>query len=184
MKSLKGQLLIASPKLLDPNFAQSVVLMVQHDKSGALGLILNRKTEMTLQEGWEQVSQTPCPREGYLYVGGPCEGVLMAIHPYEEAGQMQVLPDLWFSTDTQHIEWLLKQTDEPRIRFFVGYAGWSPGQLENELQIGSWLITPATTERVFAPEDTLWRNIKREVALSAIIGKVNPKIIPADPGLN
>ena len=184
MKSLKGPLLIASPRLLDPNFVQTVVLMVQHDKNGALGLVLNRPTELTLRQAWEQVSQSTCERNDNLYVGGPCEGVLMAIHPFAEASQIEVLPGLHFATETDHIKWLIQQGDEKNVRFFVGYAGWTAGQLENEIEGGSWLSMPATIERVFASVETLWRQAKREIELAAILGKANPGILPSDPGLN
>lgn len=184
MKSLKGHLLIASPRLLDPNFVQTVVLMVQHDEDGALGLVLNRPTELTLRQAWEQVSQDTCERNDNLYVGGPCEGVLAAIHPFEGASQIEVLPGLHFATETDHIKWLIQQGDATQMRFFVGYAGWSPGQLENELDGGSWLVMPATVDRVFAKEETLWRQAKREIELKAILAKANPGILPSEPGLN
>ena len=109
----------------------------------------------------------------------------MAIHPFESAGQLEIVPGLYFATDTQHIEWLLTQEDaEKHVRFFVGYSGWSPGQLENELEAGSWLTAPATIDRIFAPEEALWRSIKRELSLEALTGKVNPKLIPSDPSMN
>ncbi len=116
-------------------------------------------------------------------IGGPCEGVLMVLHPFEEAAQIEVMPGLFFATETRHIEWLMKK-DEKQMRFFVGYAGWSPGQLENEVERGSWLITPAAIDRVFSADRDLWRRIKREIALTAIIGKSNPRIIPTDPSHN
>jgi putative transcriptional regulator len=184
MKSLKSHLLIASPSLLDPNFTQTVVLMVQHDESGALGLILNRPTNMTVQEAWEQVSDVPCERTDPLYIGGPCEGVLMVLHPYEDAGQIEVLPGLYFSAETQHVTTVLERTDEKRMRFFVGYSGWASGQLEREMETGSWQVAPASIERVFAPAGPLWRQIKREMALMSITGRVNPKLLPSDPSRN
>ena len=184
MKSLASHLLIASSALLDPNFAQTVVLMVQHDSNGALGLILNRPTSLSLKEAWDQVSDTECERTDPLYVGGPCEGVLMALHPCADAAGIEVLPGLYFSTETEHIEKLLTRTKEPQMRFFVGYAGWTAGQLEAEFETGSWQIAIATIDRVFAPAEILWRQIKRETALMAIVGKVDPKIIPIDPSYN
>ena len=170
--------------MLDPNFIQSVVLMVQHDKGGALGLVLNRPTEITIKQAWSQVSESVCDREDCLYVGGPCEGVLMALHPFASAGQLEVVPELFFCTETRHVEWLVRQKDETRIRFFVGYSGWSPGQLEKEMDSGSWLTTPASLERVFLPDETLWRQIKRELAFTQLAGQVNPNIIPDDPASN
>ncbi|MEM8679689.1 MAG: YqgE/AlgH family protein, partial [Planctomycetota bacterium] len=73
MKSLRGQFLIASPKLPDPNFSQSVVLMLEHHDQGALGLILNRPTNVTLKEVWEQVEQDPCHCANLVSLGGPVQ---------------------------------------------------------------------------------------------------------------
>jgi len=183
MQSLKGQLLLASTQLLDPNFVQTVVLMVQHNEQGAMGLVLNRPLEISIRSAWEQVSQTPCVREEPLRVGGPCEGVLMAIHPHATASQVEIIPGLHFATETEHLEWLLQQK-QGQMRFFVGYAGWSAGQLEKEMEIGSWLVTPATLERVFAPDDEQWNSIKRELAMAAVQPGYRPEILPQDPSRN
>lgn len=183
MNSLKGQILIASTRLLDPNFLQAVVLMVQHNKDGAMGLILNRQTEVAVRDAWSQVSESPCVREENLYIGGPCEGVLMALHTFPNASQVEVFPGLHFATETQHMEWLLQQAETP-MRFFVGYAGWSPGQLETEMESGSWIVTAATLERIFMPDDAQWPRIKRELAMAAILPNYKPGIIPPDPSRN
>src|SRR4051812_11769682 len=104
MKSLQGQLLIASPKLMDPNFFKSVVLVVQHGDGGALGLILNRRIDVTVQSAWGQVSEGTCEVEGNLHQGGPCEGPLMVVHGEESLGQLEVLPGIHFSTERESIE--------------------------------------------------------------------------------
>lgn len=184
MVSLKGKLLVAAPALLDPNFVQSVVLIVQHDENGALGLILNRPTEMTLKEAWQQVSEIPCQRDDALYVGGPCEGVLMALHPFEEQSQIEVVQGVYFATQSEQIQTLMERPEEKRMRFFVGYAGWQAGQLESEMETGSWTVAPADSQRVFGPDKDLWRRVKRDVAMTAIIGHVNPRILPSNPSDN
>src|ERR1700681_3550194 len=69
--SLEGQFLVASRELLDPSFARSVVLLVQHSEEGAMGLVVNRPTKTTLAEAWKQVSEAPCPMNGLIYLGGP-----------------------------------------------------------------------------------------------------------------
>ena len=66
-RTLKGHLLIASPKLRDPNFCRSVILLVQHDERGSLGLVLNKPLDVTVRKAWKQLSQSPCQVEGYLY---------------------------------------------------------------------------------------------------------------------
>ena len=183
MNSLKGQLLIASTRLLDPNFVQAVILMIQHNKDGAMGLVLNRQTEVAVRDAWAQVSESPCVRKDNLYIGGPCEGVLMALHTFASASQVEVFPGLHFATETQHMEWLLQQADTP-MRFCVGYAGWSPGQLETEMEGGSWIVTAGTVERIFMPDDAQWPGIKRELAMAAVLPNYNPSIISPDPSRN
>jgi len=183
MKSLKGHFLIAAPSLLDPNFVQAIVLMVQHDKHGALGLVLNRPLDTTIRQAWEQVKGEPCRREDSLYHGGPCQGVLMAVHTQEEVSQIEILPGLHFSTEADKIEHLVDQEDQP-VRFFVGYAGWGPGQLEKEMRSGSWLTAPATVEQVFSGDDRQWLTLSRNISWAAIAQTLNPKVIPEDPSNN
>src|SRR5690348_8195431 len=99
MESLAGKLLIASSGLMDPNFVQTVILMVQHDENGALGLVLNRPLQTTVKEACEQALETECEVEGYLYQGGPCEGPLMVLSGVETAGQIQVTEGVHFTTE-------------------------------------------------------------------------------------
>src|SRR5208282_6015778 len=92
MEVLQGRLLIASPRLVDPNFFRSIVLLVQHSEDGALGLILNRQLKISVRSAWAQISQSVCQADGFLYQGGPCDGPLMVLHTIEEFSQHQVLP--------------------------------------------------------------------------------------------
>jgi putative transcriptional regulator len=184
MKSLQAHLLIASPQLLDPNFAQTVILVVQHDANGALGVVLNRPMDTTIAQAWKQVSQKPCFREDPLYFGGPCQGVLIAVHTFESASDVEVLPGLYFTTDAQKLEWLVEQTDGS-ARFFVGYSGWGDGQLEHELDEASWQTLPARIQHVFdQSSDQQWENVRKDVARATLFAGMNPKIIPIDPSLN
>ena len=82
MESLQSHLLIAAADLSEP-FAHSVVLLVRHNDEGALGLILNRRTNASLKETWARLSEVPCHRNEALYLGGPCEGPLVALHTHE-----------------------------------------------------------------------------------------------------
>ena len=183
MKSLQGQLLIASPALRDPNFLKAVVLMVQHNDEGALGLILNHPTSVLISEAWKQVSEAPCAQKERLLHGGPCEGPLMVVHVHEPVSQVQVLSGVFFSTDKENVEWLLEQNHDP-IKFFVGCAGWSGGQVESELEAGSWLTTPATFESIFHSGEDQWSNVTRKIARSMTLSSFDPKIIPDDPSMN
>src|SRR5438876_10549654 len=92
--SLQGQLLLATVKLVDPNFARAVVLMVQHDENGAMGLILNRPLETTIQEVCSQQLDLTCAVDGPLHLGGPCEGPLMILHTRQLDAQVEVIPEV------------------------------------------------------------------------------------------
>ncbi len=176
MSSLGGQLLIASPELLDPNFRRSVVLIVQHTSDGALGLILNRPLRMRLDEAWRQVKHEPCPRDDALFWGGPCEGPLMALHADPERAEIAPLEGVHFAGQSEHLDQLVVDT-HLRARFFVGYAGWSAGQLEQELQAGGWIVAPALADDVFHYEEDLWRLVLRRAS-----GEAYRRLLGIDAG--
>ncbi len=183
MQSLRGHLLIASPHLEDRNFFHTVVLVVQHSDAGALGLILNRPLSMTVRAAWTQVSSAPCRNEGLLHHGGPCEGPLMVIHTDQELADLEVLPGLYFCTDRESIQRLVSQ-DHCRAKFFVGFAGWAPGQLDGEMEDGGWLTTPATIEHVFGEYVDQWAEAIRAAGRASPLGQYKPKIDPEDPSVN
>ena len=180
MDSTKGKFLIASPKLADPNFSRTVVLMVQHDEKGALGVVVNRPLDVTVQQACEQVLGTGCEVNGVLHHGGPCEALLMVVHTDESNGETEIVPGLFFTTAKDSVEQLL-ENPMAEMKFFVGYSGWGPGQLEGEFETGSWTLTPATPERVFGPVENLWTRLTTEANLSKW---VDPRRIPEDPSVN
>lgn len=183
MKSLQGQFLIASPKLRDPNFFRAVVLLVQHDDQGALGLVLNRPLEVSVKSAWKQLSQTPCEIDGTLHQGGPCEGCLMSLHTDLEASDIEVIDGVQFSTTKDAIEHLVSHGGR-RVKLFVGYAGWSAGQLEGELAEGSWVTTSATSEQVFDPSQHVWDALLRKINRETLLQYMDPSIVPDDPSVN
>ena len=184
MSNLQGQLLIAAPQLLDPNFLRTVVLMVQHSSEGALGLVLNRPTNATIKQAWEQVRDTGCLRDDLLRWGGPCQGPLTALHVTSELSDIEVLStSLFFCGEPDKLTTLV---DEPtyQARFFVGYAGWGPGQLESEMEQGGWLTTPAKAEHVFSEDADLWQHVLKQVAQGQLLSAIKVKHVPPDPSLN
>ena len=192
MKSLQGQLLLASRRLADPNFFHAVVLMVQHGEEGALGLVINRPLDMTVQQACDDDLELTCQADGILHQGGPCQGPLMVLHADPKApiasgaiggagAHAEVFKGLYFTTERDELEWLLKQP-QPTAKFFVGYAGWGPGQLESELESGSWLITGPTVQQVLhGGEDELWNKLITRVTLG---GRIKTELIPDDPSVN
>jgi putative transcriptional regulator len=183
MKSLQGQLLVASPKLVDPNFFRSVVLLVQHNQEGAMGLVLNRPLDLTIKAAWEQVSDSPCECDQHIHHGGPCEGPLMVVHTDPTVSEIQIAPGLHFTTEKAAVEQLIAD-NATVMKFFVGYAGWSAGQLEAEMEDGGWMLAPASHENVLGPDDELWDTVLTQVQQPSIYKNLNPKVIPPDPSMN
>jgi len=182
MESLTGKLLIASTQLGDPNFAHTVTLIVQHDENGALGLILNRPSETTIQEACSQALELPCVVEGVLFQGGPCQGPLMVLHDRDGESQIDVMDGVHFTTERGEIESLLLNTDV-KIKCFVGYSGWGAGQLEMEYDIGSWLTFPADPDQIFnsPPGEEHYNKLIQKLTIGQYI---DPEKIPEDPNLN
>jgi putative transcriptional regulator len=183
MESLQGQLLVASPQLRDPSFYHSVVLLVQHDSDGAMGVILNHPLETTVKSIWQQAAGTTCEIDEPLREGGPCEGPLMVIHTDEELGEIEVVPGVYWSTDRQSIQQLVSERAGP-IRFFVGYAGWTAGQLENEIEQGGWVSVEATVPLVFGKDDVLWTTLNRAIQRANTMPYIKPEALPDDPDMN
>ncbi len=185
MSSLQGQLLIATQDLLDPNFARTVVLIAVHGEDGALGLIVNREMGMSLRHVWEQVSRTPCVRKGNVRQGGPVTGTLMALHDQRPLANLVVADDIYVATEIGAMESLVAD-DEGRAIFYAGHSGWGPGQLEKELEEGSWLILPAIPEFVFGPLDPLsaWKKATLEFGRRQIRSILPIRDVPEDPRLN
>ena len=96
MNSLAGQLLVASPQLSDPNFARSLVLLIQHGADGAFGVVINRPLQKTLQELWRELGSAPCHNHQPVYLGGPVPGPLMALHLRPDLAEGEPAPGVFF----------------------------------------------------------------------------------------
>jgi putative transcriptional regulator len=150
--SLRHQLLVAAPPLVDPNFDRSVVLVLEHRPEGALGVVLNRPNPHRLEHalpGWERLA----PEPAVLFIGGPVSdgsGIAMTV---DDDGHPELV-DLNLDPATVVL---------PRpVRIFVGYAGWSPGQLEGELGAGAWVVAEALPHDLITPRpELLWRDVLR-----------------------
>lgn len=158
-----GRFLVADQSLDDRNFARAVVLLVAYDETGAMGLIVNRPSQVTVQEALpEQEFRDDVPRA--LYFGGPVltGGMMVLIRsdtPPEDAAP--VVDDVYISEGAAVLARLSTEALEPdRLRVFAGYAGWGPGQLDNEISRGDWLVRPASGGEVFAADgERLWERV-------------------------
>ena len=179
--SLQGQLLIAPAHLSDPNFAHTVVLMIQHDAKGAFGVVLNRPSGRSIQDVWTQVRGTTCSCAQEVHMGGPVTGPLVALHKEPALAEMRVLPGVYCSMGAERIEELVAE-ERAWIRFYAGYSGWGQGQLEAELATGSWLTTPASADEVFdTPDGQLWTKVVKRATGTGI---AFDHLADLDPELN
>jgi len=179
MDTLQGKILLASSRLMDSNFVHTVILMVQHDENGALGLVLNRPLELSVREACETALEMPCEADGVIHQGGPCEGPLMVVHQDVTAGQVKVFEGVYFTAEKSQIEGILAQSS-PRAKFFVGYSGWGPNQLQTEMQTGSWVTVSGRQEYIFN-DNVDWQKLMIQATLGQYI---DPDRIPSDPSVN
>ncbi|MDT8340585.1 MAG: YqgE/AlgH family protein [Longimicrobiales bacterium] len=161
MDTLKGQLLISSGGLYDPNFRHTVVLVGEHNAEGALGVVLNRALDVTVARAVPPLREL-VPEGEALYQGGPVQPtspVLLGAFNHPEAAGLLVFGRVGFLTGSVPSD---VRGDLVRARVFAGYSGWDAGQLEREMEEGSWLVEPAREEDVFTDEpDLLWSRVLR-----------------------
>ncbi len=162
--SLEGYFLVSETELVDPNFHRTVVLLVNHNEEGAFGLVVNRPADISLGDIVEEFEDQPLG-ELAAFVGGPVEQhYLFTLHtglPENAESQYALRPaeGIVFEPVFHAMEGYLRtewpeldEADRPSINFYLGYAGWGPGQLESELEEKAWLVLPATPEIVFHPD--------------------------------
>jgi putative transcriptional regulator len=180
-ESLTGQLLLAAPSLRDPNFARSVVLIGVHSEEGAMGVVLNRPSQVTVGEAVPQLEPALDEHEP-VYVGGPVQPssiVLLAEFLDPALAGLLVLGRIGFPAPDADIDDLITATARGRV--FAGYAGWSEGQLDAELEQGDWIVQPAEPQDVFSEEpEELWGEVlTRKGGSYALIARM-----PTDPSVN
>ena len=159
--SLKGQLLISSGGLYDPNFRHTVVLIGEHNADGALGVVLNRALNVSVEEAIPELQPFVMAGEP-LYQGGPVQPespVLLAEFDDLAKAELLVFDSVGFLTGD-----VVTPFDEGvrRARVFAGYSGWGPGQLESEMTQDAWIVETARIEDVFTDSpDLLWSRVLR-----------------------
>jgi putative transcriptional regulator len=153
---LTQHFLIAMPAMADPHFAKTLTLVCEHNENGALGIIVNRPTDLNLQGLLEQVKVTPDPQQSFgsvpVHFGGPVQ-VDRGFVLHEPQGSWQstlkVGDEIGLTTSKDILEAVARGKGPPRLLVTLGYAGWAPGQLEHELAQNAWLTVPARTDILF-----------------------------------
>lgn len=179
---VKGNLLISEPFLNDPNFSRSVILLCEHSDEGSLGFVLNQASQMVLEDLGEEFENLDLP----VFIGGPVEhNTLHFIHTVGDKIENSVKINdnyYWSGNFQQVIKFLKLNIIKPnQIRFFLGYSGWSKGQLANEMKSETWLIIENYQDDLFDLEaNSLWRLVLRSKG-----GKFKEiSNYPTDPRLN
>ncbi|MFE5582961.1 YqgE/AlgH family protein [Kitasatospora sp. NPDC056531] len=185
-RSHTGRLLVATPMLTDPNFARAVVLLLDHDAEGALGVVLNRPTPVevgSVLDGWGRLVGQPA----VVFQGGPValdSALGLAVAPGEPGtgdplGWRRVHGAIGLVDLEAPPEVLAGELGS--LRIFAGYAGWSPGQLEAELESGAWYLVDCEPGDISSPEpERLWRSVlRRQRGPLALLATY-----PDDPTLN
>jgi putative transcriptional regulator len=177
--SLRGQLLIAAPVLAD-FFRRTVVLVVEHSEEGAMGVVLNRPSEVEVADAVPPLAELVEPGE-VVWVGGPVSpNSAVVLAEFDDAADAAtgVVGDVGVLALEEDLEGAPARR---RTRIFAGYAGWAPGQLEGELEHEGWIVEPAVPEDAFCGEELdLWSSVlARKGGTYALLARM-----PTDPSVN
>jgi len=180
VETLSGQLLLSSASLFDPNFRRTVVLIGHHDEEGAVGVVLNRPFDVTVDDAVPPLASL-VPAGEALFHGGPVQPeAAVVVADFADPTKAGLIA---FGT----IGFLAEETDVDdtamvrRARVYAGYSGWGPGQLESELEEDAWLVTPARPEDVFLDDpDRLWDQVLARLGRGYEIMRT----MPFDPSAN
>lgn len=162
----RAALLLSMPQMQDPNFAKTVVLLCEYSPDGAFGLVLNRPTDMPATAMVRLDPPVVGGNELPLWIGGPVERqrgwILLADEPDTEFKSIR--DGLYLSTSQDVLRAVLATRPAPRARVLAGYAGWGPGQLDEELAHSAWLMGDVDLDIVFdVPADVMWETAIRRI---------------------
>ncbi len=159
-----GKFLIAARNLGDPNFQESVVLLTHYGEKGALGLIINRPTTITVTRLLPAFKG-----DNHVYFGGPVQlNGVMALQPGQSGEAQKILPGVYLLVGSDAVE-KAAGSSRQHMRIFAGYSGWGPGQLEREIQLGGWHLVAGDHRMVFDQEpESVWRRLIRKAEVVVV----------------
>jgi putative transcriptional regulator len=156
-----GSFLIASPRLMDPNFVRTVILLCDHNTAGSWGLVLNRRTSLTFGDLLEELP-FPGGAVGPVHWGGPCDTSRMQVlHRLrrDADGTLPICRNVQLGLEVERLKAILAEPFLPgeSLHAYIGYAGWGPGQLAKELEEESWILSTSRASIVFdTPPEESW----------------------------
>jgi putative transcriptional regulator len=156
----RGALLVASERLPDPRFSETVLLLLHYDTDGAIGIAINRPTWVSAAQLFPGLPYMQRYR-GRIFHGGPlAQANVLVLSRGAESSEPQAEPlleDVYVSTDLEYLEERVDATTDEVVRFYAGHASWGPGQLDEEIAAGSWRVVSASAERIFSEQPlALW----------------------------
>ncbi len=182
LKPKAGRLLVSEPYLPDPNFERTIILLCEHNDEGTVGFVLNKPSLSKLGDLIKDASQL----ENIVCMGGPVQqDTLHYVHRCRDIdGAIEIAEQVfWGGSFEQVIEKLeSKQLRHEDIKFFLGYSGWSPGQLDEEIKVNSWIVSNFVTEELIfeTTEDEMWRKTLKKMG-----GRFSMySNYPVDPSMN
>jgi putative transcriptional regulator len=176
-----GKILVTPREAPDPLFAQAVIVLVEYSKTGALGLMVNKRTAVPISRALQGVSGA-AKHSDPVFVGGPVQldtVFALARAPVKPEGATEVFGKISFVSNKAAMERALKGSSDPKgLRVYAGYCGWGPRQLESEMRLGGWYIFDRSEDLTFDPEPgTLWSRLEKKT------GGVLARIFLDMPGL-
>lgn len=182
LKPAKGMMLISEPVLSDFYFSKSIILLADHNDEGSFGLIINKPTDLVLSDISDEFSGINIR----LFIGGPVKtDSIYFIHTRGDLvkGSTRIMEGLYWGGESEVLKDLIlkKEISTSEIRFFIGYSGWQPGQLNREFKEEAWIVSATNANQILNSDpNTLWKDILKSMGKEFAMW-VN---YPADPSLN
>jgi len=181
IKPKQGIILISEPSLRDFYFRQSVVLLAEHNEEGTFGVIINKPIEARVSDVLKDFPDFDCP----IYLGGPVKtDSIFFIHTLSHIEQsLPIMEGLFWGGDIMTVREMIERNElnEGNIRFFVGYSGWNPNQLDREIKEKSWVLSHTTVREIINPNpEKLWSTYLKSMGKDYAIWAN----FPSDPSFN
>lgn len=180
-EGFRPTLLLSMPQMQDPNFARTVVLLCDYLPDGAFGLVLNRPTEMAASEMVKLDPPVRAANQMPLFIGGPVQperGWILVAEPPDEPDVRTIMDGLYLTASPAVLRRVLQSNPPPRARVIAGYAGWGPGQLDDELAQSAWLMADVELDLVFDVDvSRMW-----EIAIRRL--GADPSTLQTSPGVH
>lgn len=165
--TLAPVLLVSMPQMLDPNFSRTVVLLAEYGRHGAFGIVVNRQMSEPAHEVVKPDPPMDIRKDVHLYVGGPVEpnrAWVLTKHRELDGDALEISDGVYLSAAPELIRHALQSSPDPQMRLVIGYAGWAPGQLDDELASSSWLMAPVQPDLLFdIPISAMWETAIRRL---------------------